>query len=1177
MDLEQLRAIIADHTKDGTLTLPGGPLGPGPAADLINTWWDGTLTVSELSRQDRKNGPVRLSGRAGLLKVPERPVAGVEFGIADGAPTLYFPFPLPVGWTWATSFPQMAETGLNTLAWQAEPAFLLASHPRPAAQGRPRLAPGLTFHSLQTKLPHHLTDLSELLGISGAVFGLTGTAVKTANGPRIQLRSPGRELGALGASFHLWGGSLPEGRYELRLAAELRIDTRTSVVLSAPAGSLPKVVTLRADALPAEVTAGSIAKWEGTGEAAGCMKGFPLGKSVRLSELSLDLDPAELKKGPAAAITALRVKLAAGPDAGWKLAGGVLTLSKAGADFTVERPLAKSDPPRKATALGTARLDLYDVTALNAEAAFPPGTFSLKMPDANPIHLRQTVERICPGAQVDSLPDLKIIRLEATADKEHLALKAEVEGEWAVGVGAARMTLTEAKLSLAQGKPPDKQAADGGRKVSGELTAKATLGLDGSPGKLVLDTKLALPGQFGLKGEFKELTVDKLLRALAEQADMPLPRGFPTITLPEARAELTVGSNGAGTDADPAGTPTAYDLVLAAKAEIGKNTSFRCIGRAGRDAKGKTLFAAALWTEGSWSPAEVGDWDGGLKQALKGITFQKSGFAFATRDGVKPGGEKLPDTLPKELSKGVTLFTEVRFSGVLAPVAKLFNDSGGLALRARLAAEIVDSEFVVVAPKSRITGMEALTLTLKPADMAAALVTQLTFSVKNTDGSTRPLTLTAGGRLSLGKQEFSLFLVLQGGATGAAGTAELLAYALDGPGYLAPRTNGRELGPAVRETALELAELDGPPSKSPAWPDAFGIKGLDVQRFYVQVDVSAQAGLGIGMGGRIKLGNAQLALDAHGGFNGAPYIDVFRFSLDTATAAADPGVTLWEILVQLAPGARHANWLKPLLDGIRLYQLLVVFVAKGTKWQSPPPLKESWDPGFSTKGHLSLYGISWRFELSVAPTGIHAFGSMDKKITLGDVLVISSTDGRTGPSYQLDTRTITGDTPARKTLLHLDARVRLLGADIAAKIDLGASGWSFRLAASIDKILKSAVLCTLDDRGLTAAARLSLALLVELPTAIGPLPKGKIGVTLDAAVTLSVTTTSCKATLDADCKAFWGPTSIDFKLRTEFGVASWADFAKYLKGNPEILFAEVGKGIWKKIEDCAMSRAATGM
>ncbi|MFD0268010.1 hypothetical protein ACFVGY_15725 [Streptomyces sp. NPDC127106] len=1176
MHLERLRAIVTEHTEGGTLTLPADRLGTGPAADLIHTWWDGTLTVGGLSRQDPKNGPIRISGRAGLLKVDDRPVSGVEFGITDGAPTLLFPFPLPVAWTWATSFPKLAGSGLNALAWQAEPVLFLTSHPRQATQGRPKLAPGLTFHSPQTKLPHHLTDLAELLGISGAVFGLTGTVAKTADDPQIQLRSPGRELGALGASFHLWGGSRPEGRYELRLGAELRIDTRTGVVLSAPADGLAKTVTLRADALPAEVTAGSLAKWDGTGEAAGRItgKGFALGKTVRLTEVSLDLDPAELKKGPGAAVSALRVKLTAGPDAGWKLAGGVLTLSRVGAEFTVERPLAKSNPPRNATARGTARLDLYDVAALTAEASFPPGTFTLKLPDDEPIRLKQAVERLCPGAQVNSLPELTVSKLDATADKDGLSLDAVVEGEWKFGVGPAWMTLTEAKLSLARGKPQGKEPSDGGRKVSGELTAKATLGINGSRGEVALDARVALPGTFGLKGEFKDLTVDKLLRALTEQADIPLPGGFPEITLPEARAELTVGK-GAGGGSSSSGTPTAYDLVLDAKAVIGKNTSFRCIGRAGRDSAGKALFAAALWTDKPWSPAEVAVWNEGLKEALSGITFTRAGFAFATRDGVKPGGEKLPAALPEELSKGVTLFTEVRLTGVLKPVAELFDDKGGLALRAHLAGEIARSEFVLEAPRSRIQGMGALTLTLKPAELTAALFTQLTFSVKNTDGSTHQLLLTAGGRLSLGKQEFSLFLVLQGGTGSTAGTAELLAYALDSPvSYALPSTYGRLIEPGVRQAGAELVALSEPPTTSPAWHDAFGVKGLDVDAFYVQVDVGAQSGLGIGMGGRIRLGGARLALDAHGGFKGAPYIDVFRFSLDTATGDEDRGVTLWEILVQLAPEAHHADWLKPLLNGIRLYQLVVVFVAKGTTWQSPPPLKESWDPGFSTKGHVNLFGIDWRFELSVAPTGIHAFSSMDKPIVLGDVLTISSADGRKGPSYQLDTRSITDGSPARKTLLHLDARVRLLGADIAAKIDLGASGWTFQLAASIHSVLKTAVSCTLDDKGLTATAGLSLNFVVDLPTAIGPLPKGKIGVALDASVTLAVTTTSCTAALHAKCQAFFGPASIDFHLNAGFGVASWADFEKYLKANPDVLFAEVGKGIWQKIENCALKTAA---
>ncbi|GHF52909.1 hypothetical protein GCM10010218_37960 [Streptomyces mashuensis] len=1205
MTPEKLRALLKDCTKGGTLTLPADRLGDGTAARLLRVWLGGSLVVGDLRSEDGPGGAVVLSGTMTVLRVADQPVTGLEIGLKNGEPTLHLPFALPVTWRFGQSFGGLAGTDLDKLAWRKPPAFLFTSHQRSAHGGGPVLAPGLTFLSTATELPRRLTGLIRLLEVGEGTFRLSGPVLPGPAGvdddldltaPLVRLRSPAKEVEAIDGSFHLAAGSctktasdaLPGESYELRLVAALRIGPRTGIVLSAPTSNPAKGLTFIADTLPT-MGRDALAGWNGTADAMKRLKdGFGIGRTVRLSGLALHLDPSRLGKGPAAALTRLTARVSPAQAASWQLVDGRLVLQNVGADLSAEYPLAKSGPPRSTTVTGTGELLIPGSTALQARAVIPPGEFSLTLAKGAALPVKDVVRFFSPDTNVDQLPGLVVTTLRATAKAKEFSFEAGVGGDWRFGVAGAEMVLDKAVLKVDYGKGTGYAK---GSRFTGELSARARMGPAGGGTRAVsFDAALRFPGRFAIGGELADLRLERLLAALLGEQAPQLPPGL-TVALVKPQVELTVGPTGlADGGTAPAGPPTAYDLVLRTRAQVG-SAQFTCFGRAGRDSTG-ALFAAALWYPGTWSPADVTAWRRALGDALKGIAFQDAGFAVCTRDGIKPTGDKLPDTVPKELERGVTFFGRVRFGGVLAPLSKLFSDGGGVPVRALIASSIGDTTFVaeVAQGNAVIKGLGPLKLALTPVHMKAALRTSLAFSVPTVTGTPQPLVLTAGGMLSLKNPAFRIFLVLNAAATEAAGRGDpaAVAFALDAPvdrpstGHLAPG-----LDPGLRKVCLEPAKWEKPPEDGPLWRDALGIRHLDVAHFYVEAGYAASGGLTLGMGGKIKVGRASLVLDVHGGYAGEPYVDVFRFSL-LATAGAGrkqlapsrTGVSLWDILRTFAPDASAPAWLKAVLDGIVLRELQVVFVAKDKEWQSPPPLKEKWGPGLAARGDVDIFGVNWRFALGVAPEGIHAANAIDKPVVVGSVLRIHGANERTGPSYFLDTRQIQKNDPERR-IFHLAAGVKLLGAHANVRIELRPTGWYFLWRADL-VLLRSQVQCTYRDGRLQASASLYLDLTVRLakdiPVGKGiTIPKGQVGVRVSAAAAFAIDGRGCAASLTATCTVELGLGSLNFPLNAAFSIGRWEDIPSYLLKNPDVLFKDVAKGLKDFIKNCALTKAAQSL
>ncbi|MEU1376004.1 hypothetical protein ABZ442_20450 [Streptomyces triculaminicus] len=1223
MTIDELKALITRHTQDTTLTLPAADLGTGPAAALIGTWLDGTLTVTDLRREDHDDsvtvhGTLTVTG----LGLTDLPVHGIEFGLdpLDHDPTLYVPLVVPADWTFSTSFPATDGSDLAALAFPVPPALLLTSTARPARDGHPALDPGLTFHASQVDDPAQLGGLAALLRPRPGELSLTGPVVRRpSKGPGdevrtdIALRSTPRPDGEFSASFYLWAGSRDDDgangssvTYGLRLAADLVLGQVGGATISAALPSGGGVLALGADRLPEKLSPDDLAAWNGTGAAVHQLvdqQGFTLGASVRLTGITATIDPSAFGKGGlAAALTQVTATVETTPGTTWPIVGDDLALTGVGATLTVTNPLQAS---RAAKVTGRGDFTVAGDVSLHATAEIPPGTFRLTLDESTPAELRDVLQHFLPHADLTGVPTLTLKKFSgsATPKKGAYEVDASISSDWHIDVGAARITLTEAGLELAreggEGAPGGvvQPRSDSGSGTTGTLSAKAELGPasggDGDDSVVKFSAKWTVPGAFELDGTFPDLDLTELLTSLACRADVPLPDGLPQVSLLHPAVTVRLGTALTGQPAAGKG----YELAVSTTATFDA-AQLTFFGKAARKAEGGTLFAAALWQQDwVWSPGKVSDWAPVLG-FLDGITFAKSGLAVSSADGVTvDAGTDPPDTLPATLDKGLTFFTELGLTGPLAPLKVLFQDASGIHLTARLTTPVQESEFTAsIAEQKTREGFGGLVLAFAPAKREVSLQTSWNFTVPAVGSA--PATLlqfVAGGALK--GTEFHLFLALKPAHSGADEPAgrpapHQLAYALRAPGQTlltadpvagadgrlvhdaTPRGASGSTYSLVRSTALRLAGLTAPPSADdlPAWKNAFGVEGFDVQYFYMQIGYGAETGLTLGGGGSVVIGDAALKLDIEGGFNPEPYVTVFRFDLEAVHQ--DTGISIWDVVAVLtAP----PDWLA-FLKQIVLHKLAMCVVIAPGGWTNPVT-HEEWKQGFYAKGDIDFFGNNWRFEVNVSDDGLYAYSNIAQPLKLADVLTFSDASGTKGPQYLLDTRNIrTGHLPAK--IFYLSGKLALLGLSASIEAQLGNDGFAFTIAADLLDILHGDMSCTLNSTGLKASAHVKLGFDVTIPRGVVlggiPVPAGNlVGIHAEGGFDLSIDGSGVSLHLTASCDAYLLDVHlVDFHLDQQFTIGKWDDIVSWLENNPEKLFESLGEGIWDALKNCATTTAA---
>ncbi|WP_274918671.1 hypothetical protein [Streptomyces sp. WZ-12] len=1215
MQFTDLQALLDRHTTGGTLTLAGSDFGHGPAAALVNTWLDDkTLTLGTLHRTDHPDtNTIVVDGELGALGITDAQVTGIEFGLdpVDQDPTLFIPLPTPASWTIATSFPDTEGSDLSGLTFgDRRPELLLTSVPRPARDGRPVLDRGLTFHAPEVQDPTPLGPLVALVRRPPASLSLTGLVQRRSVGETVvtdvALRSIPEPPQGFGGDFFLWAGSrgdAPPLTYGLRLAADLVLAHGVGATISAPVPAPGNEIALTVDALPGDVGTDALAEWYGTGLAVQQLTtaGFPLGDAVRLTGLSATIDVTKIGTGPdkglVKALTAIAVKVAAQPAVSWPIVGDDLAVTGVGAHLTVTTPLQKS---RSATVTGYGDFTVAGAVALHASAAIPPGRFELALDDETPAQLKDVLRHFVPGTDLSGVPDLTLRKFHGTATptQGEYGLSAAVTTDWHLDLGASRLQLTETSLELdrkrEEGEKGEKEvvkrrgvwktwrspqpgaAESQSLSTTGTLAAKATLGpASGGNDGILFDAAWHLPGTFEIGGTFPKIDLTALIDALACRADVPLPDGLPAVELSDSTVRLRLGGAGVGEVADGQG----YELAVASTVAFAGAHALTLVGKAAKGDSG-TLFAAAFWQQDwAWSPRQIPGWSEALG-ILGDITFAKSGLAVCSADGVALDAASPPDTLPGTLDKGLTFFTEIGFTGPLDPLRALFDGvATGVHLQAVLTSPVKNSVFKAsIAEQKLRPGFGGLEVEIKPALPSITLSTSWNLTVPAMGSAPETLLqFVAGGTVS--RAGFSLSLTLKPAAPALGTIAGQLApgryaFALEKPGRTAlpavPLTDpdGRIVHDATRRPTPEV----GAPQPGPAWKNAFGIEGFDVEAFWAQIG-GGTSGLTLGMGGSIRVGEVHLELDIVGGLEPEPFVTVFRFALTTADKGK--GVSVRDILAVVVTPPPALDFLKTIV----LHELTFCAVTAPGGWDSP--LGEHWEQGYYGRGDIDFFGNNWRFEVGVGNDGIYASSVVAQPLALGGVFTFSNHDGSKGPQYLLDTRGIKeGHLPEK--IFYLSGKIDLLGITSAAvEAELGAKGFAFTLDAHLLDILTSELRCTLNtDGGLHASANVGLDFRVDIPRGVLlggiPIPGGTlVDIQAHGGFDLTIDGSGAQLHLEAGCDAYLaGVHLVTFDLNIDFGIRSWDGIVGYLQDHPEELFAALGSGIWDAMKDCATTRAA---
>ncbi|MFJ8098482.1 hypothetical protein [Streptomyces griseofuscus] len=1218
MHVQELDALVTQRTTAKSVKFTSDDFGAA-AAPLVTEWLGGALTVTGVTRSTRPDGTVVLNGTTDLLGVTGRPVTGIEIGLdsADQRPSLYLPFTLPTTWKFPTSFPETKDSDLARLAFAREPEFLLSSTVRPAADGRPPLLPGLTFHGAGVTMPDAPEWLGELLTLAQGAHTLSGPVTRTA-GPEkkrraeITLTSPARGAGVLGASFFLWAGSrtttADDGTstvtHPVCLRADLTLDQGMTATVSAPLPTGNDKVAFTAEVLPgAHVPAAVLASWDGSGSAMRQLtgEGFELGDSVLLTELGLVIDPEKLDEGLKEAVSEVTVKAAARPTVAWTVAESV-KVTEVGAKLTVTRPLTRE---RGATVAGYGTFTVAPALRMTASALIPPGTFRITQEKDTTAQLTDVLKGFHLNAPA-GLADLTLSEFSASATPKEgeYSLMAKVATSWSLPLGAAEVTLIGAELKLDRKKKKKKEEKEGEKgkeetakeptdrpdsthEVTGKVSATAKLGRKGSDKTVDFTAAWTHPGPFALEGKLPDIELTELLDRLS--CPLELPHGTPAVSLKGSKATLSASKAVAG---QPSGD-VHYELGLSTTVAFGSGSQHpvTLTGKAGQSGDG-TFFAAALWQQDwSWSPKDVEGWADVLG-ILGDLTFRKSGLAICTADGVTlEAGAKLPDTLPKKLDRGLTFFSEVGWGDSLAFLKEIFPGTEGIRLSARLARPIADSEFTAaIGGEDTGDGFGALSLTIVPKKLKIGLSTTFFLDVSGL-GSPSGTTLRFVAEGAVEKADtgwlLSLGLVLKADEMGGPGVAgqlppgQLSAVMLDGPGHiLLPRT--AEPGPAPAEAALPhtggtLPAVPAVPplEQRPTWRNAFGIDGFNIAYFYLEMSYSALNGFTLGGGGSVDIGPASLELSVHGRIGNPPSISSFYFSL--AGKSRKHPVTILDLVKIIAPDPPSA--LNP-LDTVAVRELLLCAVSDPNGWTNRAT-GQRWEPGFYARGDISFGSNAWEFQVCIGPTRLYVCSQVRQPIELGGVFSFTSSDGTEGPQFLLDTGDLRQLRLPEK-IFYLSGSLTLLGHPVlAVEALLVQGGFAFDLTVDI-VAARVAVRCCLNEQGLKASARVDLGFDITLPrdAQIAGIPLGVgllVGVHVEGEIEVDVTTGAMVRLSGAFSLQALDTTLVSTSADLTFGIRSWNDVINVLEQDPGRLLEKVVTDVWETAKNCAVRTAGALM
>jgi hypothetical protein len=1169
MTIEVLYDIItnAEWYTGNSLQLPAGAVDKdGPVYSLLNTWVGSTLDISAIPEPPKKNGTtITLSGHMSLLNAGNVYVPTIVFSIIDDKAALFIDFPLPPSWTFATSFPALAGTGITQLNFQ-QAHFLLSSYEQPAAGSYPAMSAGLNFYapSLQTntgllEVVTAVLGVGQTVAMSGPLSILSGSIQNLAQlKPGMTLSTAAHNISP--ASFLTLPVSLqckaflqkPGNDFTVAvlLSSQVTIGSKPPIGISVDITDPGKLLVFEADT--------ALLVQHSLQDLAGFLNKAPVGEElgkyikdfsniITLKGIRIYINTKEINKSLAKAFSAIAVDI--GSTSEWNVLPGYFKLESFDATFMVDDII--SGPQITTTVTGT--VGLIDQINLLLSASFPDVSFDAQLQEGSTINLTQLFSKFYPPASGFPVLICNQLDVNGTPGESNYGLSAGFTGDWQINAGVREIRLNEAVLSLNYDK-------NGNPATTGSIVATVDFIGNGDNSIAEFSVNWDIRKSFQLQGDFPDINLSELAKKIVNVANLSLPAGFPQLNLKNSKVTFTVLKPSGGNNP----TGTVYDFSLTSTVQI-NSTDLGLVFEIQKNGQGWGCVAG-IWTKNwEWSPAK--QWPDVFGTILKDISFSKSGLIVSSLNNPSVKLENPPSPIPTSIGVGLTFFTSIDFGGsALNTLKKFFPDASGISLYAYLASPLSNSQFIAKIGQSSSTekySFDGLQFIISPATKSFSLQTGVTFSFTEIAGPRKgqPVVLDfiGGGTLSL-EGAFDLYFVLK-----AAEEAQQVIQV-------------KQLQRYTHNKLMQhkgVLQIGAPPPNSPGWKDPLGLEGITIENFWGEVGVSIEGALKFGFGGHVWIGDSnpvELEMDVVAGIEvEVPVLYVFIFKLIEEDKSKS--IMLTSLIKQFTN--LDLSWV-PVLNGIGFKEFQLYIVLDPAGWRNPATSTQ-YQMGFYASGDVTFYGFEAVFDIAVYySSGIKAWGYINKPLSLADGLFkLSDASGTKGPYGLIDTTAITA--PTDKPYLFLSASMTLLAYSdtVCAYIKNNA----FYLQMTLHQfIFTEKVLCSLSYSGgsFSFIGSVGGSIGLHLHTSKVELdgfeiiPPVDIDIELDMSITISI---NPGFGFHVTGSFGWGSLTltVDFKLPE---IKSWDDLKRlltdYLEKYASQLFRDLVNDVYKWID--AMSQ-----
>ncbi|MDG5490533.1 hypothetical protein [Psychroserpens sp. SPM9] len=486
----------------------------------------------------------------------------------------------------------------------------------------------------------------------------------------------------------------------------------------------------------------------------------------------------------------------------------------------------------------------------------------------------------------------------------------------------------------------------GAKGFGGEVSANAALFNSSNTEIASFYVDWNLPSDFLIKGEFPKINLSDLASTLTG-GYLNATNGLPEIELENSTVSITIGEAGVSNYYDSnyyevMDANTTYDFSLSTEIDVDK------IGKADLYFEIKKTselgFITGLVVQPNWTPASI--WSG-LKGVFDILVLKEAGLILSSIDDSNfspPNFEKLPYK-PDAIQPGITFFSELELKGdALSLIGKLFDSDITLQL------------YAFVNPKDLSTSEIKATL---PGSQGQGIITfnGLTIDMKPGAGE---FSIDASAILRIHGEQLTVI----------------------GSGVL-------HITPPSATFSLDIH----------CWKHPFGIKGLTIIDFGIGVGIN-DTGVTMGLLGNFLIGEA--GQDQFKFLIGGEIIDfeapgAFVFGLDDT----DPNNPLK--ITDLIQQFTSLNLSEvPLLNGLAFKNIDFYVVDDPNGWQAPNG--HFYKTGIGVDADILFYTYELKLLMEVNfDKGIIANGSINKPISILDILTISDATGDKGPNASIDT------------------------------------------------------------------------------------------------------------------------------------------------------------------------------